>query len=145
MITFRSVNLFKASRRTVKRKSEKRSLSWISSTITCDIVAKELKASVDSADGPELMRVLSNTPFVQKLKSVRGETLDSNLIWNPTVCPTFSPLSNATLSAIVTAASLLGSVQIILQGDLVSEQFSRMNCGTCVVLPDPVSPVIIVT
>ena len=54
--------------------------------------------------------------MVQKVRRVLGETLDSSLIWKPTVCPVTSPLSWETRSAMATAAMRLGSVHTIRTG-----------------------------
>lgn len=59
--------------------------------------------------------------------------------------PNFSPLSEAILSETDIADIRLGCVHIILQTaprtDSTSD--SKMNCGICVVLPQPVAPEII--
>ena len=61
--------------------------------------------------------------------------------------PKSSPLSEATLSDTDIADIRLGCVHMILQAapraDSISD--SKMNCGICVVLPQPVSPEIITT
>lgn len=64
-----------------------------------------------------------------------------------TVSPNFSPLSEATLSETEIAAMRLGCVQIILHTAPRSNSISdsRINCGTCVVFPQPVSPEMIST
>jgi hypothetical protein len=56
--------------------------------------------------------------------------------------PIFSPLSAATLSETAIADIRLGWVQIILQlaPRAASISDSSMYCGSCVVLPQPVSP-----
>jgi len=61
--------------------------------------------------------------------------------------PNFSPLSQATLSETDMAEMRLGCVHMILQAaprtDSISD--SKINCGICVVLPQPVSPEMITT
>ena len=61
--------------------------------------------------------------------------------------PNFSPLSKATLSETDMAEIRLGCVHIILQAapwtDSISD--SKINCGICVVLPQPVSPEMMTT
>lgn len=61
--------------------------------------------------------------------------------------PNFSPLSEAILSDTDMAEIRRGCVHIILQAaprtDSISD--SKMNCGICVVFPQPVSPEMITT
>lgn len=60
---------------------------------------------------------------------VIGVNLLSSLMWYPTVWPTLSPLSAATLSATAMAASRLGWVQKILQGSPFLLHSSSTNWG----------------
>lgn len=56
--------------------------------------------------------------------------------------PSFSPRSAATLSETAMAEILLGCVHMILQAAprAASVSDSNIYCGSCVVLPQPVSP-----
>mmetsp|Transcript_37113 Transcript_37113/g.60472 ORF Transcript_37113/g.60472 Transcript_37113/m.60472 type:complete len:202 (+) Transcript_37113:3743-4348(+) len=86
----------------------------------------------------------SSTPVVQNMRRVRSVTRLSKRIWYPTTpfgcLPRFSPRSEATRSATPIALIRLGCVQIILQCSFRDQASSKINCGTCVVLPQPVSP-----
>ena len=86
--------------------------------------------------------LLSKTPVVQNSNRVCADRFDSRRIWYPTASPSSSPLSAATLAATETADIRRGWVQIMLQSEprrlFISS--SRMNCGSWVVLPQPVSP-----
>lgn len=84
----------------------------------------------------------SNTPVVQKRRRVSAERFASRRMWYPTVLPRVSPLSADIRAATEIADTRRGWVQIMLQSaprkrDISS---SKMNCGSCVVLPQPVSP-----
>ncbi len=61
--------------------------------------------------------------------SLSYTNLLSSLIWYPTVCPIFSPLSAATLSAMVNAEILRGCVQKILHGLPLAWLSSSIICG----------------
>mmetsp|Transcript_254 Transcript_254/g.954 ORF Transcript_254/g.954 Transcript_254/m.954 type:complete len:271 (+) Transcript_254:1944-2756(+) len=89
---------------------------------------------------------LSRMPVVQK-SSLVSEVVDaSSLTWYPTRDPLWpgggSSRSEATLSATLTAAILLGCVHTTKASSPFSSliRLSRMNWGTWVVFPDPVSP-----
>ena len=86
--------------------------------------------------------LLSKTPVVQNSNRVCADRFDSRRIWYPTASPSSSPLSAATLAATETADIRRGWVQIMLQSEprrlFISS--SSMNCGSWVVLPQPVSP-----
>lgn len=86
--------------------------------------------------------LLSRTPVVQNSSRVCADRFDSRRIWYPTVSPSSSPLSAATLAATDMADIRRGWVQIMLQSApwRLSISSSRMNCGSWVVLPQPVSP-----
>mmetsp|Transcript_61753 Transcript_61753/g.194756 ORF Transcript_61753/g.194756 Transcript_61753/m.194756 type:complete len:294 (+) Transcript_61753:2066-2947(+) len=60
----------------------------------------------------------------------------------PTACPSGSMRSSATRSAAAMAAIRRGCVQTMftLVASPLRTAFSRMYCGTCVVLPQPVEP-----
>jgi len=124
------------SRSTMSRKSLSMERSCTSSTNTCVTFSSSLSCS----------RRFSRIPVVQKSKRVcSGEALESSLTVYPTVFPTFSFLSRATRSATDMALKRLGWATMTLHGTPLAAHSSRTNCGTCVVLPEPVSPSTTVT
>lgn len=80
--------------------------------------------------------------MVQNRSRVCVDRFDSRRIWYPTVSPSSSPLSDATRAATDMADIRRGWVHIMLQSAprRLSISSSSMNCGSCVVLPQPVSP-----
>jgi len=89
-----------------------------------------------------------NSNILHNKKIITLETVTKSIFFvKLTVSPNFSPLSEATLSETEIAAMRLGCVQIILhtapRNNSISD--SRINCGTCVVFPQPVSPEMITT
>ena len=82
----------------------------------------------------------SRIPAVQNSSCVSREVLVVCPIWYPTSSPRTQPRSCATLVAIATTARRLGWVQRILP-----PAHSSRICGSCVDLPQPVSPMMSVT
>jgi hypothetical protein len=81
---------------------------------------------------------LKSIPSVQYLSYVFELVLSSNLIVYPTSSPKGTSISDATLAATLIAATLLGWVHAMWRP--FASPDSKMNYGTCVVLPEPVSP-----
>lgn len=81
---------------------------------------------------------LRRTPSVMNLILVYSFSALSNRISYPQVYPTSVASSLDTLWHKVTAAILLGCVTPMIPS--VESNSSKMYCGTCVVLPHPVSP-----
>ena len=102
---------------------------------------------------------LSSIPSVRYLILVRKLDISSNRTVNPTVVPSWTPISSDTRVAMVIAATLLGYVKFVIKQQnskylyfysltwvtpimpLPSIPWSMMNWGICVVLPLPVSPI----
>lgn len=80
--------------------------------------------------------------MVQNNNLVCGDILDSEQSWYPIVNPRGSHLSVATRVATDKAEIRRGCVHMILQSFLhpVSIAPSRINWGSCVVFPQPLSP-----
>mmetsp|Transcript_42901 Transcript_42901/g.105797 ORF Transcript_42901/g.105797 Transcript_42901/m.105797 type:complete len:276 (-) Transcript_42901:1512-2339(-) len=121
---------------TRRSRSVCRSRSCTSSMTTCETVTGESPA--------QSMR--SRMPVVQKRSRVSGPRFASSRTWYPTDEPDApgarSPRSDATRSATEMAAMRRGWVQMIEHSEPqpFSSACSRMYCGSCVVLPDPVAP-----
>ena len=78
---------------------------------------------------------------------VEDEETDSRRILYPTDLPMASPRSEATRAATDVALMRRGCVQMmeVRPPSPRITASSRMNCGSCVVLPHPVSPATMVT
>mmetsp|Transcript_24228 Transcript_24228/g.84123 ORF Transcript_24228/g.84123 Transcript_24228/m.84123 type:complete len:264 (-) Transcript_24228:289-1080(-) len=129
MTTRRSGRRGSRSRMVISRKSEYRSRSCTSSTTMCVMAVR--------SGSPVIMRI--STPVVQKISCVLGPRTFSSRMLKPTVSPSSSHLSKATRSASDTALMRRGCVTMTFAVGPISGS-SRMNCGTCVLLPHPVSP-----
>mmetsp|Transcript_248 Transcript_248/g.925 ORF Transcript_248/g.925 Transcript_248/m.925 type:complete len:294 (-) Transcript_248:333-1214(-) len=131
-ITLRSGLLGRRSLRMINKKSSFIPRSWISSTMMW----------LTPSSSGSLTSFRSSTPVVQKRSLVFLLRLVSRRIWYPTLWPSLSPRSLATRSDTEIAEILLGCVQMMLQWKplFLPMASSRMNCGTWVVLPHPVSP-----
>ena len=88
---------------------------------------------------------LSRMPVVQNIRRVSAEHRFSSLIWYPTSPPTLAPRSAATRSATPMAEMRRGCVHTMDASTPAASAASSTNCGTCVVLPQPVSPEITTT
>ena len=86
------------------------------------------------------------SPKAQTVPPSKTESyLDSRRMVYPTVSPGLSPRSVATLSATDTAEMRRGCVHSTRQALPCCHDSSKMYCGTCVVLPQPVSPLMSTT
>ena len=119
-------------RKMTRRKSLSKSRSCTSSTMTWETPRRS------GSDCSRLRRM----PVVQKRSLVLALCRDSSLMLYPTVSPMRSHRSCATRSATAIALSLRGCVMITEHSPprFASTAFSNTNCGTCVVLPQPVAP-----
>ena len=94
---------------------------------------------VMQSSAPSAWSWRSSTPVVQNTNRDLSLMATSPLTTCPTVFPGVpSPLSSATRPATPVAARRRGWVTTILAP---AGSSSRMNCGTCVDFPHPVSPV----
>mmetsp|Transcript_29832 Transcript_29832/g.89733 ORF Transcript_29832/g.89733 Transcript_29832/m.89733 type:complete len:388 (-) Transcript_29832:87-1250(-) len=117
-----------SSRSATNRNSVSRSSSWTSSKMKC---VYSTKSGSDAS-------FLSKTPGVANSNLVLdGWNELSNRTWYPTTLPHASPRSAATRSATAMADSRRGWEHAIRA---VPDVASKRNCGTCVDLPQPVSP-----
>ena len=118
----------------MSRKSSFIPRSWISSTTTW----------LTPSSSGSLTSLRSRTPVVQKSSRVPSLRRFSRRIWYPTESPTLSPRSAATRCETDTAEIRRGCVQMMLHRAPrpASISLSRMNCGSWVVFPHPVSPLI---
>ena len=130
----RSGRFCSRSRRMMSRKSSFIPRSWISSTTTW----------LTPSSSGSLTSLRSRTPVVQKSSRVPSLRRFSRRIWYPTESPTLSPRSAATRCETDTAEIRRGCVQMMLHRAPrpASISLSRMNCGSWVVFPHPVSPLI---
>mmetsp|Transcript_1340 Transcript_1340/g.3125 ORF Transcript_1340/g.3125 Transcript_1340/m.3125 type:complete len:304 (+) Transcript_1340:772-1683(+) len=123
------------SRSVMSRKSLSTPRSCTSSMNTCVTV---------SSSGSVSMR-RSSTPVVQNSSCVELPALVSRRMEYPMVPPISSPRSSATRAATPMALMRRGCVHMTYTGSPRAAASSRMYCGTCVVLPHPVSPSMMVT
>ena len=143
------------------QKSAATSRSCISSMTTCvtssspcassDDASLTLSSSssalaVPNSPAPALLSRRRSTPFVTNIRLDCAPPLVSSRTLYPTSSPApLNPRSRPTRSATDMAETRLGCVHSTRHRSPRSHASSRMNCGTCVVLPHPVSPTTTVT
>mmetsp|Transcript_10597 Transcript_10597/g.36621 ORF Transcript_10597/g.36621 Transcript_10597/m.36621 type:complete len:318 (-) Transcript_10597:469-1422(-) len=126
----------------MSRKSANLSRSWISSTTRCvrPSVMEPEPAPPAPARLPPCTSCLSSTPLVHITIEDEAVPFFSSRMEYPTDWPTFSPRSEAILSATEMALIRLGWVTTILHALPSSQHDSASIWGTWVVFPHPVSP-----